>query len=103
MDASHLRLRRIRFKDGRTVEVLRSRNDTEAVRISTALDRAVTMAKGGEREAPMVGFALVAWAADGQVFCTYENGGNSTIPAGHVPQYAKDCLLATMAANWSKD
>lgn len=97
-DAAPLRLRRVRFKDGRTVEVLRRRDDGE---VGDRLRKVASQAI--ENASPVVGYALVAWYENGEVFPAFHNGRESPLLAGQVPQYAKDVLLAEVAARWAKD
>jgi hypothetical protein len=97
MSTTTLRCRRIRFKNGHTIEVLRPRIDDVAGRLRSHV-QAIT-----SDGIPLVGFAVVAWRADGTVMPSYYNGPRSPILAGQVPQYAKDCLLTECAARWSKD
>lgn len=98
--AAPLRLRRVRFKDGRAnIEVMTRRSDGEvAGKLRGAAAKAI---ETGTTE--VVGYALVVWYADGLVFPAYHNGDKSPILAGQVPQYAKDVLLAEVATRWAKD
>lgn len=98
-----MRLRRIRFKDGRTLDVLRPRVDREAVRVRDALAASSDLCIETMQPSGIVGYALVAWARNGEVFCAYENGDHSTVPAGFVPQYVHDVLLGEVAVRWSQD
>lgn len=99
-----LRLRRVRFKDGRTIEVFRNR-EREAVYADAVgrLSRSADSCIGGLAARGLVGYALVAWAADGEVFTAYHNSETSMVPAGRVPSYVHDCLLAEQAVRWSRD
>lgn len=92
-----MRLRRVRFKDGRTLEVLRPKDEGIARKLTACAARASEY--GG---ADMAGFAIVAWRRDGCVFVNYENGDCSPVPGGGVPQYAHDVLLAELGARWAK-
>jgi hypothetical protein len=95
---SALRLRRIRFKDGRTIEVLRAKHEDVAAKLRKAVELAID-----DDPAGIVAYALVSWRSDGTVFPAFHNGSRSTIQAGQIPQYCKDVLLAEVAARWSKD
>lgn len=99
MKVSIPRLRRIRFKDGRTIEVLRQPEKSRWVQDSLTASCAKASEWGG---AGMAGFALVAWSRDGEVYVNFENDG-SRLPAGGVPQYVRDVLLAEVASRWAKD
>jgi hypothetical protein len=93
-----LRCRRVRFKNGHSIEMLRPKHEDVAGRFRDATDRAVS-----ENQSPMIGYAIVTWHQDGTVFPAYHNGERSQLQAGQVPQYAKDVLLAEVAARWAKD
>jgi hypothetical protein len=81
--------------------VLRQKDDAADIRASfLGSVRAAIDSKVG---AKLAGFAFVAWAETGEVFCDYNNGPRSLILAGQVPQYSKDVLLAEVAVRWSKD
>lgn len=94
------RLRRVRFKDGRTIEVLRqppkSRIAQDALAQST---KNCLSSKIGD---DMVGFALVAWTDSGEIYVNFHNGGAALI-AGQVPQFVKDILLAEQAVRWATE
>lgn len=94
---SRLRLRRIRFKSGGCIEVLKLREEGIAAVLKETASDAANFAPN------MAGFALVAWKPNGEVFVNYRNGDRSLIPGGGVPQYVKDVLLAEVAVRWSKD
>lgn len=99
--ASPLRLRRVRFKDGRgELRLLKPKSDTS---VRDGLRRSSESCDGSSVSNAMVGFALVAWSRDGEVFVSYETSDGSSIRGGAVPQYVKDCLLAEVAVRWSKD
>lgn len=91
-----LRLRRVRFKNGNTIEVLRPKADETPVRLQDSVAAAL------EDRSGIVGYALVVWTADGRVTPAYYNGPRSPILAGQVPQYAKDVLLAEVATRWAR-
>lgn len=93
-----LRLRRVRFKDGRTIEVLRPKDEGIGKTLTRAAARAAEFAPKD-----MAGFALVAWNINGEVFVNYHNGQRSPVPGGGVAQYVKDVLIAETAVRWSKD
>lgn len=68
-----------------------------------ALAKSTTKLLNDDLGAQMVGYALVAWGADGSVWCTWDNSFGSGVPAAGVPQYVKDVLLADVASKWSRD
>lgn len=95
-----LRLRRVRFKSGGSVEVLRPRRDmTTHENFVRCTDRAANEALDSE----IVGFAVVAWSRCGQVFVNFDNGNGSPLPGGAVPNFVRDVLLAEQAVRWSRD
>lgn len=94
-----LRLRRVRFKDGRTLTVLRPKVDTE---VRDHFARSSRNCLAHETSADMAGFAIVAWDASGEVFIDYRNGPKSPLPVGGVGQYVKDVLQAEQAVRWSR-
>lgn len=95
-----LRLRRVRFKDGRTLDVIRPKRDV-VIRdtFRTASGRIGT----GYNADEMAGFAIVTWSRSGMVCVRYENSDSSSVAACQVPQYVKDCLLAEVAVKWARD
>lgn len=95
-----LRLRSVRFKDGRApIRVFTAPGpDTEIAENFTASARRCSELGPG-----MVGFAIVAWTADGRVYVNYRNGDNSGIPGGGLGQYAKDIIQAEQAIRWARD
>ena len=101
MKVSIPRLRRVRFKDGRTLEVFRKPIPPQEIQAN--LRMTVNRCLESEVGDGMAGFAFVAWAKTGEVFVNYENGDGSLVSGGAVPQYVKDILLAELAARWSRD
>jgi hypothetical protein len=93
------RLRRIRFKDGRTIEVFRRRTRT----VQLALQECTKKFIDADHDNLICGFALVAWDTNGEVLVHYENQDGSLVQSGQVPQFVKDCLLAEVAVRWTKD
>lgn len=93
-----LRLRRVRFKDGRTIEIMRNADRTDVAR---SLVR--TANKGLASKTETVAYALVAWFADGEVLVDYRVGPRSPFAAGQISQMAKDVLLIEQAIRWSRE
>jgi hypothetical protein len=91
-----LRLRRVRFKDGRTIEVLRRPEPA-------TVNKRFRSSAADASEDDLVAFAIVGWKANGEIFVDYENSVRSNVPAGALPQLAKDALLGEVAVRWSKD
>lgn len=96
--ASPLRLRRIRFKDGRTITVFRPKAELCTAEARDTLKRSMAKVSNSETGESMVGFGLVAWARDGSVYVNYFNSENSGVPAGGVAGFVYDTLLAEQAA-----
>lgn len=94
-----LRLRGVRFKNGGSVRLLRNPND---LKVRDDMRRAAASITSGPIGRDIAGFAMLAWDKDGYVVVDYENSTQSRIPAGGVPQDAKDVLLAEVAVRWTK-
>lgn len=97
-----MRLRSVRFKDGRgAIRVLRRAPPDCGVaeRFALAAEKAAQSEIGG---AAMTGWAIVAWSHDAN-FIHYENGLQSRVAAGALPQHVKDLLAAEQAVRWSTD
>jgi len=97
MRTSIPRLRRIRFKDGRSIDILRPKSESVLPEFRAVIDDAIA------NNPDMAGFAIVAWRPSGEVFVTYRNGTRSQIIGGGVPQYVHDCFLAEVAVRWSRE
>lgn len=97
---ARIRLRSVRFKDGRApIRVFSAPGpDTE---ISDSF--AASAQRCSEFFPTLVGFAIVAWSADGRVYVNYRNGDNSGIPGGGLGQYAKDIIQAEQAIRWANE
>lgn len=96
MIAAKIRLRRVRFKDGRAIEIFHRRDEIEIdkkFKASAAIAMECT---------EMAGYAIVVWRKNGGSFCAWNNSFNSQVASGQVPQYVKDILMLETAANWAK-
>lgn len=95
------RLRRVRFKDGRTVTVIRrpppDTSLVDAFRISAA--RAVDQTDGTGIQA----FAILLWDGRGYCYVDYRVADRSPLVAAQLPQLEKDVLLAETGARWSRE
>lgn len=91
MKTSIPRLRRIRYKDGRTLDVFPTKSEGT---IERRLRKAMAAAMRDEGVDPMLGYAVVAWYKSGDNYSDYSNDEPSPLMAGQVPQYVKDILLA---------
>lgn len=93
------RLRRVRFKDGRTIDVLRRNADSDmCARFRRSVDRILAV----ERDHPMEAFAVLVWDGNGYVLVDYLIGDKSKMLACSLPQLAKDTLLAEQAIRWTE-
>lgn len=101
MKTTTLRLRRVRFKSGGTLEVLRPIPQQSEI-LRRFSESAANCAADPEMQ-DMAGYAIVAWSVQSSVFVGYQQAAQCSIPAGHLPQYVKDCLLAETAGRWMKD
>lgn len=92
------RLRRVRFKDGRTIEVLRPKpSDDQHIRAQ--LKKVVAWAM--EMDRPLGGAAIAVWDIDGSSICDLQSNG--TIPAILVPDFVRNRLLAAKIEDWTID
>lgn len=94
-----LRLRRVRFKDGRTIEVLRRDDDGVGRDFSASAARVLDTDLGKQ----MVAYVVIAWDTNGYVYADYRNSDRSGIPAVGLPQLAKDTLIAEQAVRWARE
>lgn len=93
------RLRRIRFKDGRTIDVLRTKPKDDII-LRGNLRRFVDYAlrKGGE---DVSGYAIVVWDKTNSSICEYGTTGG--IPGPSIPDYVRTRLLGHMIEKWTID
>lgn len=95
-DKSHLRLRSIKFKDGRKIEVLR--RDARHFKADCLHYCKETIEAQGE---DFVGFALVAWGADLSSTSECKVSQGSRIPTILVPDFVRNRLLAERIEEWT--
>lgn len=96
--ASGLRLRRIRYKDGRTLEVLRPKpTDDEKLRKGVR-DIGKWCADDPQ---PLAGYAVVVWRTDGVSSAYLQSNGQ--IPSILVPDFVRNRLLAEKIEDWAID
>lgn len=89
-------IRRVRFKAGGEVHLLRQSADDARAR---AL-RDVRMCLDGQKE--VAGFAFVVWG-DADSTAAHWAGPESTIPAILIPDYVRNRLLAMQIERWTLD
>lgn len=89
MNAFRTRVRAVRFKDGRELRVLRSPDPLPEVE-SALLRHARDMVDG--RMAPLAGFALVCWDAQGFHNRSWRVSKNSFLGDTLMPAYVADVL-----------
>lgn len=96
--ASGLRLRRIRYKDGRTLEVLRPKpSDDQKLREGVR-----NIGKwSADDPLPLAGYAVVVWRADGGSTAYLQSNGQ--IPSILVPDFVRNRLLAQKIEDWTVD
>lgn len=92
-----LRLRAVRFKDGREIRVMRSTDDGNA-----EIKRRVSQAVDALSE-PVVGVALVAWSENNGSVAHVYVGDDSRIPFILVPDFVRNRLLANAIEKWTID
>jgi hypothetical protein len=95
-DASRLRLRSVRFKDGREIKVFR--RDTRNYRADFLHCCKVVVDAQGE---DLAGFALVVWGADLSSTSDCKVGQGSTIPSILVADFVRNRLLAQRIEDWT--
>lgn len=98
VDATPLRLRRVRFKDGRTLEVFRPKK-TSSDTLKQNLSRWVKFISDAPEE--FSGYAIVTWHKDGTSVC--ELGSDGRIPSVLVPDFVRNRLLAQKIEEWTID
>lgn len=94
------RLRRVRFKGGRTITVIHRKPDTA---VSDLFKKSVAHVTESQTGQGMQAFALLVWDSRGYCFVDYQIGEASPIAAVSIPQLAKDTLLAETAARWANE
>lgn len=92
-----LRLRRVRFKNGRTIEVFRP---PQKLAMGQRLQDSVADALS--RESNISAYVLVAWREKGSCYIAYGNECGSGIPEASLPNITRDALVAEMGARWSQ-
>lgn len=96
MKTSVPRLRRIRFKDGRTLEVLRPRTEDPAAAVLMAKLVIETHFKGGPGPH---GCAVVLWSSDGATSARVVN--DTVIPGILLPDLVRNVLLGHKIESWT--
>lgn len=94
-----LRLRRVRFKSGGEITVLRP---DKADPVRDHIGKTLCDLQDNFT-AKLAGFAIVVWDVNGLVFVDYENGQNSGVAAGGVAEYAKNILASEQILRWAKE
>lgn len=96
MKTSTLRLRRVRLKNGATVEVLRTLDPAYSVAdVCDILTDTIGLHQGAGYE--VSGFAFVCWSKQGT--CTaIQRAGN--VPPAYVPDLARASLLGDKIMSW---
>lgn len=99
MAESRLRLRSIRFKDGRApLRILRDpRAEARRSFIASANDAFCT------HPDDCAGFALVIWGADGTSTAACQIARSNSIPSILVPDFVRNRLLAQRIESWTLD
>lgn len=97
-NVSGLRLRSVKFKDGRKIEVLR--RDSRHFRADfLAFCRNTVDLQGDD----FVGFALVVWGSDQSSTAECMVSQGSCIPTILVPDFVKNRLLAERIERWTRE
>lgn len=98
--AAALHLRRVRFKDGRTLEVLRPMAEAEDRSMRQQLADGV-QTKMRQGKLLLAGYGLVVWFTDGSCSCDYRTNGQ--IPSPLIPDLVRGKLLAELAVDYAVD
>lgn len=96
---STLRLRRVRFKDGRTLDVFRSPSAEDEHRFVREKVAEVLAVHSGR----IAGMAFVVWEPDCSSTCVVSVNDSSTIPSILVPDFVRNRLLADRIERWTLD
>lgn len=97
MKTTTLRLRRVRFKDGRTIEVFRPKPDPcEFPNDYIIGEVEECLAVQSDNTA---GFAFICWSKDGASTCQIKTDGS--IPSIYVPDFLRNRLLAHQIEKWT--
>lgn len=89
-----LRLRRVKFKSGGSLEIMRA---PRAENLNAAL---MASAERACEDASVEAFSLVGWRTDGSVYVNYRISDKSSIVAGQIPSLVRDVLVAEVAGRW---
>lgn len=95
MKTSIPRLRRIRFKDGRTIEMLRLPENPGSDGMWADI-RAKMESHGSEVE----GYAFVVWGGD---YSTVALATGPSLPLAYLPDYVRNRLLLQIFERWTID
>lgn len=98
MKTSVPRLRRVRFKDGRTIEVLRTK-PTDDQNLRASIRNVMKVGAGFDKT--LAGYAFVAWGTDGMSIAHLQSNGQ--IPSILVPDFVRNRLLAEKIEDWTID
>lgn len=94
------RLRRVRFKDGRTITVIHPRRDPS---LTDCFKQVLSKAMDQTSPFGIQAFAILAWDGRGYCFVDYRVADGSALVAAQIPQLAKDALLAELAVRWTTE
>jgi hypothetical protein len=97
-----LRLRRIAYKDGRTLNVLKSRKEQDQEFFATELPKIVQRVVDAHRRGEswgIAGFAFMVWSEDGASTSDARTDGH--IPSILVPDFVRNKLLADRIEAWT--
>ena len=95
---SHLRLRRIRYKDGRTLDVLRSRTkQQDRVDVEYAVRRVLD-----GHDDRIAGMAFVVWTHDGASTADVKCYDPAPIPKVLVPDFVRERLRTEIAERFTR-
>jgi hypothetical protein len=101
-EPSRLRLRSVRFKDGRAPLKVLHRKDGDDYESVLAWVRACLDAhrRGDKESSNIAGFAFMVWATDGSSVCEAQNN-SGLIPTIMIPDFVRNRLLAKRIEEWT--
>lgn len=92
-DRSGLRLRSVRFKDGRTFTVLRPEQNYDRRIVESGVREVLD-----QHSVDFAGYAFMVWGMDGSSTCDLQTKSN--IPSILVPDFVRNRLLGMKIEEW---
>lgn len=90
------RIRAVHFKNGGEVRLLKSKREANHADVLRSLREAVQWADD-HHAAGLVGYALVAWDADGMTSTDCRIANSARVSSFHLPHFAAECIRRDLA------